>query len=107
MVKITIEEDNKVRTISGNFVAGFVTEKATDEQDSVDGNEINTNVFMVGGTSPREIISSLSVFCIEVVTAMSKASEMRPELGMEMFKDTISKMESGKATYEKREGDEE
>lgn len=96
MVKITIEEDEKVRTISGNFTAGFITEKSKDEQD------INTNVFfMVGGASQREIISSLSVFCVEVVTALSRASEIGPELGMAMFKEAMSEMESGKVTYEK------
>lgn len=101
MVKITIEEDEKVRTTSGNFTAGFITEKSKDEQD------INTNVFMVGGASPREIIYSLSVFCVEVVTALSRASEIGPELGMAVFKEAMSKMESGKVTYEKNERGEE
>jgi len=107
MVKVIIEEDGKVvRTTSGNIVAGFVTEKSKEESNT-DGKEINSNVFMVGGASPREIISSLSIFCIEVVTALSKGSEIGLELGMAMFKETMNKMESGKVTYAKNEGGEE
>lgn len=71
MVKVIIEEDGKViRTISGDVVAGFIAKNSDGGQLGID----NT-MFVHGTIVPRNFITSLSFFCIEVIDMLSGGSK--------------------------------
>ena len=95
MVKVIIEEDGKViRTISGDVVAGFIAKDSDGGQLGID----NT-MFVRGTIVPRNFITSLSFFCIEVIDMLSGGSKTLKNMKMKEFKQDLGDAESGKISY--------
>lgn len=92
MVKVTVEENGKIlRTMEGDIAVGFVASKDDDDAGSV-----KNCMFISGGMPTKNIITSLSFLCIEVINALSENGIVKI-VQMHLFKKTLEAAESGKA----------